>query len=358
MGAARWTYNQCLSAIKDLNVAKKMKDLRAHCINKEALGEGHWALDIPYDIRDEGMRDLLKAYKSCFAKKEAFIMRYKSKKCPDETMVINKKHIHKTTERNKFHCFTRTFGAIETAEPVPEITHDIRIQRTHLNEFFLVIPRVKAIRRSETQTVAGSVVALDPGVRVFNTCYDPDGVAVEVGSGDVGRIYRLCHVIDKLQKEWSAPTTRANKRYKLKKAAKQIRKKIKNLIRDIHHKLARFLCDNYEFILLPKFDTQQMVMRGKRRINSKTARSMVTWSHYTFRQRLMDKAKEYDSPRTVVMCNEHYTSKTCGNCGFLHKKLGGNKTFKCPQCGVVMGRDLNGARNILLRYASGLGHLA
>ncbi|MGE5659502.1 MAG: zinc ribbon domain-containing protein, partial [Actinomycetota bacterium] len=51
----------------------------------------------------------------------------------------------------------------------------------------------------------------------------------------------------------------------------------------------------------------------------------------------------------VVRCNESYTSKTCTNCGHIHNKLGGSKVFNCSNCGVQLKRDVNGARNILLR---------
>ncbi|RIB18763.1 hypothetical protein C2G38_2084840 [Gigaspora rosea] len=34
----------------------------------------------------------------------------------------------------------------------------------------------------------------------------------------------------------------------------------------------------------------------------------------------------------------------------FHKKLGSNKTFKCPQCQIEMDIDINAARNILLRF--------
>jgi len=52
-----------------------------------------------------------------------------------------------------------------------------------------------------------------------------------------------------------------------------------------------------------------------------------------------------------VLCNESYTSKTCGNCGHVHYKLGGNRIFKCPHCEIQISRDVNGARNILLLCA-------
>ncbi len=42
--------------------------------------------------------------------------------------------------------------------------------------------------------------------------------------------------------------------------------------------------------------------------------------------------------------------RSCGSkCGQLHRKLAGSKTFKCPECGHTMDRDLNCAFNILLK---------
>ena len=48
--------------------------------------------------------------------------------------------------------------------------------------------------------------------------------------------------------------------------------------------------------------------------------------------------------------DESYTSMTCGNCGIRNKQLGGNETFYCEKCNFETHRDINGARNILLKY--------
>jgi putative transposase len=68
-------------------------------------------------------------------------------------------------------------------------------------------------------------IALDPGVRTFLTGYDADGKIVEWGTKDMSRIYRLCKAVDDLQSRWSQITHR--KRYKIKRAARRIRLKIK-----------------------------------------------------------------------------------------------------------------------------------
>ncbi len=36
-GVARWTYNKCLVAIRDLKKKRCKKELRAYCLNKEAF---------------------------------------------------------------------------------------------------------------------------------------------------------------------------------------------------------------------------------------------------------------------------------------------------------------------------------
>ena len=36
--------------------------------------------------------------------------------------------------------------------------------------------------------------------------------------------------------------------------------------------------------------------------------------------------------------------------GHIHTSLGSNKVFHCPQCGLTIDRDMNGARNILIRF--------
>ena len=65
----------------------------------------------------------------------------------------------------------------------------------------------------------------------------------------------------------------------------------------------------------------------------------------------MDKLKGLcDLRKThLYVVDESYTSKTCGRCGFIKDNLSGNKVYKCDSCCLEIGRDLNGARNILLK---------
>lgn len=114
-----------------------------------------------------------------------------------------------------------------------------------------------------------------------------------------------------------------------------------------------WLVNNFHTILLPVFETSRMVKKLGRKLNTKTARNMLCWAHFRFRQRLLlHKLGEHPTCK-VYLCDQIYTSKTCGgNCGKLHLKLGSSNSFKCPYCGEEMDRDINAARNILLRWAT------
>jgi putative transposase len=122
----------------------------------------------------------------------------------------------------------------------------------------------------------------------------------------------------------------------------------------VHWQVIKLLLDNFQNILIPIFNVQNMVKKADRKIGKKSVRAMLTWSHYLFRMRLMEKAKFTDS--NVFVVSEKYTTKTCTNCMRLHPTIGGNKFFKCPHCNVKMERDLAAGRNIFLKNVTCSSH--
>jgi putative transposase len=83
------------------------------------------------------------------------------------------------------------------------------------------------------------------------------------------------------------------------------------------------------------------------KLSSEVARRMNTLSHYMFRMRLINKFNELN--KIVEVKEEYYTSQTCTKCGNIKSDLGGAKVYKCEKCKMIMERDFNGARNIMLR---------
>lgn len=101
-------------------------------------------------------------------------------------------------------------------------------------------------------------------------------------------------------------------------------------------------------------------MRSGRTLRTKTARSMLTMSHYMFDERLKWASSRYEGRHIIDGTGEPGTSKTCGSCGKWKPNLTlGDKVFCCDRCGVHVDRDTaNGARNnffAALGKAMGIG---
>lgn len=248
------------------------------------------------------MNDLLLAYNTNFAKQRKdpshhFEIGYRSRKAPQQSIYIRAR----TYNTNKGIPYgKKLFGShtLPTSkESLPDhLDHDARLIRTRLGHYYLAIPM--PLERADDNQVrpqhqdGDRIIALDPGVRTFQTGYDPSGSVVEVGKGDIGHIYRLCHRMDRLQSRIdSDPLVRHRKRYRMRVALRRMRLRLRNLVDECHKKLVSFLVRNYDVILLPTFETSQMVVKNARRIRSKTARAMLTWSFYRFKQRLLFKRK-------------------------------------------------------------------
>jgi len=136
---------------------------------------------------------------------------------------------------------------------------------------------------------------------------------------------------------------------KLRKQKKNLLRKYNDLKSDTHHKLGTFLAKKYSVIVLPKFGSKEMVSkRVGRKLKTKTCRLMLSMAHGEFREKLLYKARDQDSK--VIVGNESYTTKTCGNCGIINEKVGGSKVFHCTHCGLRAHRDVHAARNILLKH--------
>lgn len=352
LGTSRWTYNKCIEA-KNRKMKLTKKNLRDYTINSKNFKNTQlkWVLETPYDIRDEAMNDLLKALVSDNAKRKNnndtsyHYFKFRSRKDYNQSIVIRKKFWNA-----KRGVFGKILSNLKSSEKLPKkLLHDSRLICNKLGHYYICIPKPIQFKCDNQALNCGNgdTVSLDPGVRTFQTCYDVRGNIIEWGKHDMGKIFRLCHYID----DMNSRSTKVNHRTRshMKQAILRAHNRIRNLVKDMHCNLAKFLCEKYRCIIIPKFETKGMCKRGVRKINSKTARSMCTLSHYSFLQRLRYKSHEYPHCN-LIETTEEYTSKTCGSCGYIDRKLGSKKEYKCSLCKVRIDRDANGARNILLKY--------
>lgn len=356
-GTVRFCYNTLVSSnrvvgVGGVNLATLRKTI------KEAHEVHPWMKEMPGEIKDVAVCDYEKARKAHFAKLENkrekdpkathdAQFKFRSRKDPQESFEVRWRDMNRKKGKLAFLSLEK----LQAAEGLPKTVEcAVRFLKDRLGRYFVAVPK-QSVKKGENQAfnTSESVVSLDPGVRTFQTTYDAIGLSTEWGKNDMKKMYIFCRRIDKIQGEMSKKKGR--KRRGTKQRWYRMIDKVKHKIKEIHRKLAIWLCENYSVILIPNFESSKMVNRGTRKINSMTARNMLTWSHYGFRELLKNKAELYEGVR-VEVTEEPYTSKTCGQCGKLHETLGGSKVFKCKHCGYLADRDVNGARNILLRYLS------
>lgn len=236
-----------------------------------------------------------------------------------------------------------TGDGLRYSEPLPKNPCDSRLVLRQ-KRWYICVPFKVPVPKTKGEV---RVVALDPGVRSFLTYYSEDSIG-KIGDGDMTAIHKLCVYLDELLGRIADAPTR--KRRRLQKAATKMRMRIRHLVDEVHHKAAKFLTDNFDIILLPHFEVQGMTARTRRRISRKTVLGMLNWAHFRFRQFLQHKARS--KGKVVILVNEAYTSKTCSWSGHVIKNLGSRKVVRCPETGISLDRDVNGARGILLRAIS------
>jgi putative transposase len=313
-----------------------------------------WELDTPKDIRKGALRDIQKAYKSAWSNLKAgnitsFGLNFRKKKNGNEqSMEIASSAIKVIKNKNKI----LGIKIYSSKKYIPDI---IKIDHRSLKGFKLDdISRYARLKKENNrwylcisydvegteQKNKNKTCAIDPGVRKFTVIYSEDIVTQIIPNHD--KIDKILKTMDTFQtlkdKKKIRVQTYNRKRCKLQS-------KLQNLVNEMQFKTINFLTENYDNILLPSFETQEMV--SSKKLRRSTKRKMLNFSFYKFKQRLIHKASLLQHCNVEIV-NEAYTSQTCGYCGNLKKTSA--ETITCDKCFKIFDRDINGARNIYLKY--------
>ena len=333
-GVSRYVYNATIKYLQEPGTKANWMVVAPTIL--AALPE--WAKPVPYQIKKIAVKDACTAIKEAKKgfKQDGQIRRcrFRSRKDRQQTIYIPKSAISKN---GVYHTI---LGKAVLKESIPDGFSDGRLTLVY-GEYYLITSTEVQPQSSENQ---GRVVALDPGVRTFMTFFSESAYGW-LGDDSNLRIQKLCFKLDHLISRMSKAKSAQKQRFR--KAADRIRCKVQHLVKELHHKTARFLTENFDVILLPSFESSQMVSKSRRKIKSKTVRQMLTLSHYQFKKHLEWKAWELGKI-ALTSINEAYTSKTVSWTGEI-VKVGGSRIIRSKVDGRSMNRDLNGARGIFLR---------
>jgi putative transposase len=126
---------------------------------------------------------------------------------------------------------------------------------------------------------------------------------------------------------------------KAKRQVTKLQNHIANQRRDFWHKLTTELTRKYGFIAVEDMNLAFMTHNGTLSLSAHDAALGL------FRQMLAYKVEKTGT--LFVAVNPSNTSQLCSGCGVIVAKGLDVRTHRCPDCGLVLDRDVNAAFNIL-----------
>jgi len=198
-----------------------------------------------------------------------------------------------------------------------------------------------SVERSEVLEPTGKAIGLDVGLKDFYT--DSNNQTVDNP--------RFLHQSERRVKQAQRRVSRRVKGSKNRGKARRIlgkrHLKISRQRKDFAVKLARCVITSNDVVAYEDLRIKNMVR------NHCLAKSINDASWYQFRLYLEYFGKVFGKITIAVTPNG--TSQECSSCGAVVKKSLSTRTHAC-QCGCVLDRDHNAARNILSRGLSTVGH--
>ena len=273
--------------------------------------------------------------------------------------------------RNRYDSFTYTQGGFS-------LTHDNRLCLSKIGSIQVKLHReiqgtIKtcSIKREVDQwyvvfscevaqptllPVVDSEIGIDLGVTHFAALSDETFL-------ESPRLYRKAQAdLAVAQQSLARKKRGSHRRKKAVKRVAKLHRKVKNQRADFQHKAARRVVNEHQVIVFedlqltnltkhakPKQDEQGNYLPNGAAAKSGLTKSMLDNGLGQFVSIVTYKAAE--AGRQVYTIDPRYTSQVCSGCGTKGaKKDLSERVHACTQCGIVLDRDTNAAKNILLAW--------
>ena len=120
----------------------------------------------------------------------------------------------------------------------------------------------------------------------------------------------------------------------------KLHRKIANMRKDFHWKLARILCEKYAFIAFETLNMKWMQTQHGKKVNDYGFADFLNILEYT--------ASKFGT--TIRKADKWFpSSQICSTCGYRNQQVKNLRVREwfCPECNTHHDRDMNAAKNIL-----------
>ena len=313
-----------------------------------------WQTRTPKKIRSDAIDDVCKAYKTAIANLKAgninnFSVWYRKKK--DNTSLsipgisIVKESLKLVKDPIKDEEEKIDMGFVISSEALKKLENiDIKTVRLTRKKgcYYIMVPiLIKKEKHTKKENIR--YCGIDPGSRTFLTSVGNNG-AVEY-KFKVEVINKIDKKISLLtNKQLSRPRPRDFKRSIRKKTFNKLETKKSNCIDELHWKSIKHILDNNDIVFIGDIKSHGIVKNKEHQ--KKLNRDINNLKFYVFKQRLMYKSSIRN--KHTFLIPEQNTTKTCSCCGHINYPEK-SEIYNCLSCKKTMGRDLNAAKNILMK---------
>lgn len=212
----------------------------------------------------------------------------------------------------------------------------IIIQKKY-GRYYIKYPEQKLVAQNTSDTIT----AFDPGVRKFITAVNNKNELFSIDK-------EISNIAEKIAKKMLRIETQLDQNKIKRKHAKILSNKYKRMadriIDDYHCKLAKYMAVNNRAIIAPELGN----FLAHTALSYTTRIKQRVIHHSNFSRRLIEACEKYGCE--YLYSKEYKTSMTCSYCGHEDKNLGSSETFNCNSCKKTIDRDVNAARNIMMRF--------
>lgn len=302
--------------------------------------------EAPSDCLKEKLRDLDRAFKDAFNKKQPLkrIPRFKKKGSADSFRFSNPKSIHIRKHQIKLPKlgWMKFFKNQSVEGTIKNVTVTSKAGKWYVSI---------QVEQEIDQPIHPSTkaIGIDLGVKKFVACSD-------------GRCIESVNASKQLQVELALAQRHLSKKKKFSKnwqkqklKIQRVHSKIANIRMDFQHKLSTDLSKSHAMIVTERLKINNMsksasgtLERPGKNVRAKSGlnKSILDQGWSAFKQQIKYKLEWLGGKHIEV--NPSYTSQKCSSCENIDKESRETQSkFCCTSCGYTENADINAAKNIL-----------
>ena len=329
----RWVWNQCVEAFnkhENTNQTSLMKQVTTW------RKEHTWLSDQPVVPQQQIVRDFITAKKAFFDKIRK-APRFKSKRIRKPSLNYTTRGFS-ITEAGRLKLAGNVVIPVVWSRGLPEDPSSVRVFKDSCGDWWASF--VVDVQQDPKPRDTDGRIGIDWGVKTPATGSRPG-----FDLGYTPRVKENAKALAKYQRRMARFKSKQEweKYRKAKKKKAKLERRVKRQRREQSRKWARHVARHNKTVAVEDF--KSAFLFKKKNMAKKSADIGIGIA----KRELISACQTFGSD--VFVIDPHYTTMDCSNCGTRAKaKLDlGTRVFHCDFCGSTIDRDVNAARNMLLR---------